>query len=75
MRCAIGACGSPSYSLKPSIWPPYDQRLAGGGLDVAQHAGGMADQRHRLPGGEEGLDQLDGIGVFGQVPHRAVGPG
>src|SRR5262245_1609335 len=49
-----------------------DQRLAGGGLDVAQDAGGMADERHALAGGEEGLDQLDGIGVFGQIPHRAV---
>src|SRR6516225_9384801 len=133
MRCAIDACGSSSYSPKPSIWPAYlvfralirtlaagpdedapvlhfgvsgaeaeqlvfdeerndlgqanslllpvgepghvlalDQRLAGGGLDAAPDAGRMADQRHRLPGGEEGLDQLDGIRVFGQVPHRAV---
>src|SRR5262245_33648474 len=32
----------------------------------------MADQRHRLSGGKEGLDQLDGIGVFGQIPHWAV---
>src|SRR5215831_6526685 len=58
--------GEPSHVLA------LDQRLAGGGLDVAQDAGRMADQRHRLPGGEERLDQLDGIGVFGQVPHRAV---
>src|SRR5215469_10133503 len=49
-----------------------DRRLAGGGLDVAQDAGRMADQRYRLPGGEEGLDQLYGIRIFGQVPHRAV---
>jgi len=58
--------GEPSHVLA------LDQRLAGGRLDVAQDAGRVADQRHRLPGGEEGLDQLDGIGVFGQVPHRAV---
>src|SRR5262249_51870385 len=58
--------GEPSYVLA------LDQWLANGGLDVAQGAGGMTDQRHRLPGGEEGLDQLYGIGVFGQVPHRAV---
>ena len=32
----------------------------------------MADQSNGLSGGKEGLDQLDGIGVFGQVPHRAV---
>ena len=151
MRCAIGARGSPSYSLKPSIWPPYfvfrvsirilavgpdeagvltgdqqrvgddvhapvldlgegrteaeqlvfdeerddlgqanslflpvgepshvlalDQRLAGGGLDVAQHAGGMADQRDWLTGGEEGLDQLDRVRIFGQVPYGAWPPG
>lgn len=30
-----------------SLW------LAGGGLDMTQDAGGMADQRHRLPGQEE----------------------
>src|SRR5262245_43057617 len=58
--------GKPGYLLS------LDQRLAGGGLDVPQNAGSMADQRHGLAGGEEGLDQLDGIGVFGQVPHRAV---
>src|SRR5262245_2254127 len=49
-----------------------DERLARGGLDVAQRAGGMANQRHVLAGGEEGLDQRDGTGVFGQVPHRAM---
>src|SRR6516225_2923743 len=32
----------------------------------------MADQRHGLSGGKEGLDQLDGIGVFGQIPQWAV---
>src|SRR5262245_32329367 len=32
----------------------------------------MADQRHGLSGGKEGLDQLDGTGVFGQIPHWAV---
>src|SRR5262245_66337934 len=32
----------------------------------------MTDQRHGLSGGEEGLDQLDGIGVFGQIPHWTV---
>src|SRR5215475_3423723 len=58
--------GEPGYLLS------LDQRLAGGGLYVPQNAGSMADQRHGLAGGEEGLDQLDGIGVFGQVPHRAV---
>src|SRR5262252_1242502 len=32
----------------------------------------MTDQRHGLSGGKEGLDQLDGIGVFGQIPHWAM---
>src|SRR6516225_2805750 len=32
----------------------------------------MADQRHRLSGGKEGLDQPNRIGVFGQIPHWAV---
>src|SRR5215831_9071885 len=32
----------------------------------------MTDQRHGLSGGKEGLDQPDGIGVFGQIPHWAV---
>src|SRR5262249_60837718 len=47
-------------------------RLAPGVRDVAQHARGMADQRHMLASGEEGLDQLDGVGVFGQIPHWAM---
>src|SRR5262249_21181556 len=49
-----------------------DQRLAGGGPYVAQDAGGRADQCHWLSGGKSGVDQLDGIGVFGQIPHWAV---
>src|SRR5262245_35150713 len=49
-----------------------DQRFAGGGLDVAQHAGGMADQRDWLAAGEEGLDQFDRVRIFGEVPHGAV---
>src|SRR5215510_11781277 len=32
----------------------------------------MTDQRHGLSGSKEGLDQPDGIGVFGQIPHWAV---
>ena len=28
--------------------------------------------RDRLAGGKEGLDQLDGVLVFGEIPHRAV---
>src|SRR5215469_16933875 len=58
--------GEPSHVLA------LDQRLANGGLDVAQDTGSMADERPRLAGGAERLDQLDGIGVFGQVPHWAV---
>src|SRR5262245_61309276 len=57
---------------EPGHLLPLDQRLAGGGLYMAQDAWGMADQRHRLSGGKEGLDQLDGIGVVGQIPRWAV---
>src|SRR5262245_26638773 len=32
----------------------------------------MTNQRHGLSGGKEGFDQLDGIGVFGQIPHWAM---
>ena len=32
----------------------------------------MTDDRDRLAGGEEGLDQFDGVLVFGEIPHRAV---
>ena len=39
---------------------------------MAQHAGGVADQRHWLTDGDEQLDQLDRVRIFGQVPHRAV---
>src|SRR5579883_413683 len=49
-----------------------DQQLAFGRLDVMQRAGGMADDADRLAGGNEGLDQLDGIPVFGEVPHRTM---
>src|SRR5262245_13918478 len=58
--------GEPSHVLA------LDQRLAGGGLDVAQDTRGMADQCDGLPCSEEGFDQLDGIAVFGQVPQWAV---
>src|SRR5262245_28445796 len=57
---------------EPGHVPALDQRLACWGLNVAQDTGGMADQRHRLPGGKDGLDQLYQIGVFGQVAHRTV---
>src|SRR5262245_17330275 len=32
----------------------------------------MTNQGDRLTGGEEGLDQLDRILIFGEIPHRAV---
>jgi len=49
-----------------------DQRLAIGRLDVAQRSGRMTHDGDGLAGGEEGLDQLDRVLVFGEVPHRAV---
>src|SRR5262245_448006 len=39
---------------------------------MAQGAGCMADQRHEFSDGKERFDKLDGIGVFGQIPQRAV---
>src|SRR5262249_17226797 len=68
--------GQPNIRLltvgEPGHLLALDQRLAGGGFYVAQDAGSMADQRHRFSGGKEELDQLDGIGVFSQIPHWAV---
>src|SRR5271165_6798722 len=32
----------------------------------------MADDSDWLAGSNEGLDQFDGIRVFGEIPHRAV---
>ena len=37
-----------------------------------QRAGGMTNDADWLAGGKEGLDQLDGVLVFGEIPHRAV---
>src|SRR5215831_5783498 len=49
-----------------------DERLAFRSLDMAQHAGGVADQGDVLAGGEEGFDQLDRVLVFREVPHRTM---
>src|SRR5262249_58865201 len=49
-----------------------DERLASRGLDMAQYAGGVADQGDELACGEEGFDQLDRILVFREVPHRTM---
>src|SRR5215471_79289 len=49
-----------------------DERLGSRGLDMAQRAGGVADQGDELACGEEGFDQLDRILVFREVPHRTV---
>ena len=48
------------------------QRRAVGRLDVTQHAWCMANGRNNLAGGRHGLDQLDRMRVFGQVPQRAM---
>src|SRR5262249_8233652 len=50
----------------------FNQRLAVWHLDVTQYSRGMTNQGDRLTGGEEGLDQLDRILIFGEIPHRAV---
>jgi hypothetical protein len=49
-----------------------DQRLAVRRLDVTQRAGGMTHDADRLAGGKERFDQLDGVFVFGEIPHRAM---
>src|SRR5271154_5755587 len=49
-----------------------NQKLAVWRLDVTESAGGMTHYADRLTGGEEGLDQLDGVLVVGEIPHRAV---
>jgi hypothetical protein len=38
----------------------------------AEGTGDVAYQRHRLTGAEEGLDELERIRIFGQIPHWAV---
>ena len=40
--------------------------------DMAERTGRVADQRDWLAGVVKGLEQGDGIGIFGQIPHRAV---
>lgn len=37
-----------------------------------EDAWGMADERDRLAGGDEGFDQPDRIRVLSQIPHRAM---
>src|SRR5271154_2260344 len=49
-----------------------NQRLALWRLDVTQHAGGMTHYADWLTCGKEGLDQLDGVLVLGEIPHRTV---
>ena len=52
----------------------YEQ-LAVRGLDMAQRAGRVADQREGLGGGQEGFHQLDRVLVFGEIPHRPMTTG
>src|SRR5277367_569711 len=49
-----------------------NQRLALWRLDVTQHARGMTHYADWLTCGKEGLDQLDGVLVLGEIPHRTV---
>jgi hypothetical protein len=39
---------------------------------VTQRARGMTHDGDWLAGSKEGLDQLDGVLVFGEIPHRAM---
>jgi hypothetical protein len=49
-----------------------NHRFAVRRLDVTQCPRGMTHDADGLAGGKEGLDQLDGVLVFGEIPHRAV---
>src|SRR5262245_16569835 len=49
-----------------------NQRLAVWRLGVPQHSRCMTHQGNWLTSGEEGLDQLDRILIFGEIPHWAV---
>jgi hypothetical protein len=49
-----------------------DQNLSVRRLDVTQRARGMTHDGNCLTRGKEGLDQLHGVLVFGEIPHRAV---
>src|SRR6516162_9359060 len=51
------------------------ERLAVRGLDMAQCAGRVADQREGFAGGQEGFYQLDRVLVFGEIPHRPMTTG
>src|SRR5260370_14882742 len=48
------------------------QKLAVRRLDVTQRTRGMTYDGDWLAGSKEGLDQLDGVLVLGEIPHRAV---
>ena len=49
-----------------------NQKLAVRRLDVMQRPCGMAHDADWLAGSNEGLDQFDGMLVFGEIPHRAM---
>src|SRR5215469_3155820 len=42
---------------------------------MSQHARRMTNQRDWLTGSNRAFDQVDGVAVFGQIPHRAVAAG
>src|SRR6266516_1073584 len=48
------------------------QELAVGRLDMTQSARGMTYDSDCLAGSNEGLDQFDGVFVFGEIPHWPV---
>ncbi|MNV96391.1 hypothetical protein D3C71_1913940 [compost metagenome] len=53
---------------KPRDLPALHQRLAIGGLGVAQYAGRVAHGRNRLARRQHGFDQGNGLVVFRQIP-------
>ena len=50
----------------------FNQELAIHRFDVMQRPCGMAHDADRLAGRNEGLDQFNGMLVFGEIPHRAM---
>src|ERR1700722_6623786 len=49
-----------------------NQKLAVRRPNVSQRSRGMTHNADWFAGGNEGLDQLDGVVVFGEIPHRAM---
>src|SRR5262249_33546165 len=67
----VNPTSSSSPSVKPVTFLPWTSGLPLG-LDLTQHAGGVADKRDGFAGSEESFDQTDRVLVFREIPHRAM---